>query len=125
MRILVVDDDDAVRLSLAWSIEALGFEADGVTGRSEAVRLASKERYRAFVVDRNLRGEDGWELLGDLLLAQPRAAAILVSGDGGALADGPSWGREREVHFLEKPCLPERLEETLRAILLGSGGGEI
>lgn len=80
---LVVDDHAAVREGLRSLIatidelELVGEAADGVA----ALELARAHRPEVVVVDNNMKGESGIELIADLRQTIPRARIVMFSLD--------------------------------------------
>ncbi|HUS67499.1 MAG TPA: response regulator [Kofleriaceae bacterium] len=80
-RILLVDDNEALRLTTAALLEDAGYEvveADSVaTGRA---RLRDGSLYDAAVLDVHLGDGVGHDLFADLRELQPQAVIVLLSG---------------------------------------------
>ncbi len=82
-RVLIVDDHSAVREGLRSLIatidelELVGEAADGAA----AMRLARAHRPELVVLDHNLKGESGIELIADLRQAIPAARIVMFSLD--------------------------------------------
>jgi CheY-like chemotaxis protein len=99
-RILVVDDNDALRDNLAEALELEGYE---VAVAADAVRalehLEEDPSFRAILLDLVMPGMDGRELLARIR-QDPRLASVRVvmtTGHTGARAGVPADA------FLEKP----------------------
>ncbi len=61
-RILIVDDDDAIRDSMQEFIERSGFTAFSAASAEEAIELLAKEVIHVTITDIILPGRDGLEL---------------------------------------------------------------
>jgi len=71
-RILVVDDDDAIRDALRIALEDAGYEVIvAVDGRQALARL--QPRPALLIVDLMMPELDGWELIGELARTAPLA----------------------------------------------------
>lgn len=79
-RLLVVDDDPTIRALMALGL-ARRFEVDTAANAEEAANLFSPGRYRALVVDLNLPGLSGDELVTRLRKKEPYLRAILLTGE--------------------------------------------
>lgn len=119
MRMLVIDDDQAICELIADIAEPLGFEVsrayDGAAFR-EAYRIASPQ---IIVLDLRLPGEDGIELLQHLSAAGFGGQLILLSGAGPRVLEttkrlATSLGLT-VLGYLDKPFIPG----TLVALLAG------
>ena len=80
--ILIVDDSEAVRITLEAIFEDRGFEVIGAETLAEARdRLA--RRFDAVVIDLHLPDGIGTSLVRELRARWPTSIAILLSGDDG------------------------------------------
>jgi sigma-B regulation protein RsbU (phosphoserine phosphatase) len=108
-RVLVVDDDAALRSLLRLALERGGFEVAEAADAGEAV-----VRFRAFgpsvsVLDLGLPDRDGISLIAELRELEPAAAIIVVTGRG----DEESALRAGAASFLHKPfLLPDLVQEV-------------
>ncbi|MCS6962788.1 response regulator transcription factor [Thermoflexus sp.] len=62
-RILLIDDDDLLRRSLAFSLEQAGFEVHTAASAEEGLAIAARERPDVVLLDIGLPGMDGLEAL--------------------------------------------------------------
>ena len=78
-RLLVVDDDaDIVRL-ITLFMRSRGYQVEGVTTLSEAMRLIDSTTYDVVLTDKNLKGATGLELIDALMLRAPTTAIVLMT----------------------------------------------
>lgn len=85
-RILVVDDERAVRLVLSDYLSARGYVVDAASERKEAELLLAQERYALVIADLRLAGSDSSDALAFLRRARdghPGIALLLLTGSGG------------------------------------------
>jgi two-component system, NarL family, nitrate/nitrite response regulator NarL len=82
IRILLVDDHAIIREGLRDLIGSRpGMKVVGDAGtRAEALRLAAREQPDVVVLDLDLGGENGLDLLGELQEAVPAASVIILTG---------------------------------------------
>ena len=115
-RVLVVEDDDAIRRSLQLLLRSRGFDVRAYASPSFA--LADKENRTAvcLISDLLLPGMDGIMLLADLRLEGWSGAAILISGylDADRANQAASAGFDA---VLEKPVRDSRLVSTLNDLI--------
>jgi CheY-like chemotaxis protein len=114
-RLLLVDDEDAVRRITARALARQGWEVTQAASAEEALAMLDADRtlaLTALVSDVVMPGKDGAALLDDVRQRYPALPAILVSGYAESLL------AERAVSaaaFLGKPYTPKtllgRLEE--------------
>ena len=114
-RILIVEDEPVIALSLEEVLIDAGFQIAGVVGKlDKAVALIESGTCDAAIVDANLAG----------VSASPAAIALAARGLPYIMMSGYSKEQMRGEYpravFLSKPCRPELLLETLNSILLES-----
>jgi CheY-like chemotaxis protein len=81
-RILVVDDDDAVRYAVCLALSGLGCVTESVSGASEALARFRPGRYRAVVTDVAMPVMNGLELARRLRALEPGLPIMIFSGEG-------------------------------------------
>src|SRR6266566_4364633 len=120
-RVLIIDDDAAVRRTWTIVAEAAGFEARA-TDDADLVRehLASW-RPRLVILDLHMPGRDGIQFLGDLGAQKCKAAVVLATAsDSRTIAAAVQVGRERGLNMagtLQKPFQLDRLRALLGRFL--------
>jgi CheY-like chemotaxis protein len=78
-RVLVVDDDLAIRVTFADILRGEGYEVTAAPDGSEAVRLAAGQRFDAILLDIFMPGLDGLAALPLLRAVAPETAVVVVS----------------------------------------------
>ena len=78
--ILVIDDDEQTRRLLGRILANDGYEWHGASGPAEARRMLGEERFSLLLVDMNMPGESGLELMSHALAEYPDTAAMMVTG---------------------------------------------
>ena len=121
--ILVVDDDDPVRVMLARLLRTQGYDVLQAANAGEARRLVANQRPDLVISDIVMPGESGIELRRHLAAMWPELPVILISGYS---AEGPAEfaARTSNTTFVQKPFAADQLlvlvEQTL-ATEQGSG----
>jgi DNA-binding response OmpR family regulator len=114
--ILIVEDDEPLRSTLARHLRARGdhvVEAD--TAEMTSGLLATGLRPDLVLLDINLPGETGWSLLRDPALAAAGSPPVVVTT---ATTINPSRLREYKVAgYLPKPFPLETLVSTIERLL--------
>jgi PAS domain S-box-containing protein len=117
-RILVVDDEEAVRLTLGAMLRSLGFEVLEAEDGVQALELFQREggSLAGMLLDLSMPRLDGRETLKVLRATAPRFPVLLNSGydDGAALQPLLDLG---PAVFLQKPYSLETLREALAKLL--------
>jgi two-component system response regulator HydG len=80
--ILLVEDDDSLRLTQAMYLEREGFQVTAVGSGAEAVNLIAVDQYQAVVTDLRLDEVDGLEVLAAVKRRSPETEVILITGFG-------------------------------------------
>jgi PAS domain S-box-containing protein len=117
-RVLLVEDDEAVRRTLAAMLDALGFSVVVATGWREALSLAGRADASVDVLltDVVMPELSGKELCERLRAARPGLPVLYMSGytddvivHHGILEDG--------VHFIQKPFTMDDLARAIRTAM--------
>lgn len=115
MRILVVEDDPALRLGLCRTLQAEGWQVDAVTDGEFALSATATTSYDAAVLDLGLPRRGGLEVLQRWRrVKNPLAVIILTASDG--LQSRLRGLNEGADDYLAKPFEPEELVARLRAV---------
>jgi len=77
--ILVIDDDDQTRRLLGRILANDGYQWRGASGAAEARRMLGEESFSLLLVDMNMPGESGLELITHTLAEYPDTAAMMVT----------------------------------------------
>ena len=80
MRILIADDERAIRYSLKEILEMEDYQVDTAENGTEAVEKAEKEKYDAIFCDIKMPGMDGMEVLDTLVKDGVESPVIMISG---------------------------------------------
>jgi CheY-like chemotaxis protein len=111
-RILVVEDNPAVRYSLTLMLEREGFDVVAVAEFRRATELIEAELFDALITDLDLPGGTGLDLLERARLLRPRMLSFLMTGYG-CSAIRKQVSDLGVTGYFEKPFDPE---ELLRAL---------
>jgi CheY-like chemotaxis protein len=124
-RILVMDDESAIRELTSELLSTMGYEVTAVPDGSEAVRIYERaarkgENFRAVILDATVRGGlGGVETIERLRSIDPEVKAIICSGysDEAALSEFLSYGFRGA---LPKPFTRRELSDALQKAFNGS-----
>jgi len=81
-RILVVDDEAAISDLVSHYFRQQGYDTATASSAAETQQLIAANPYDLVILDIDLRGADGLELLGIIKQAHPRIAVIMFTGLG-------------------------------------------
>jgi two-component system C4-dicarboxylate transport response regulator DctD len=113
IRVLLVEDDEDVRLSMTQALTLAGFEVESF---ASVERARSRITYcvpAVVVCDVRLPGSSGTEWLPEIRAIDADLPVVLVTGHG-HIAMAVQAMREGAYDFLEKPFTSERLTATVR-----------
>jgi DNA-binding response OmpR family regulator len=79
-RILVVDDEESLRLSLKFKLKAAGFDVDVATDGEDAVEKLKTKPADVVLLDINLPRMSGIEALNYIRQTYPKTEAIMLTG---------------------------------------------
>ncbi len=115
IHVVLVEDDDDVRLGSAQALELDGFEVLAFDSVEAAAAAAAVEPGRAQIVisDVRLPGVSGLAWLADLQKLDLELPVILITGHGDIVMAVQAM-REGAYDFIEKPCSSERLVSVTR-----------
>jgi DNA-binding NtrC family response regulator len=115
-RILIIDDESAIRESLDTLLTLEGFTvtlaSDGISG----LDLLSRNEYDLLLLDLALPGESGIDLLPRIVEMQPNLPVIMITAYGtvGNVVDAIRAGAE---NFVQKPWDNEKLLADIRTAI--------
>jgi EAL domain-containing protein (putative c-di-GMP-specific phosphodiesterase class I) len=117
-RLLVVDDEPSIGRLVKRVAESLGFEVVATEDPAVFAKTARQWHPAVIIMDLNIPGTDGIQLLRGLAADKCAAHVVLTSGeDGKVLESAQQLGRERGLNMgklLQKPVRIETLRELLR-----------
>jgi DNA-binding response OmpR family regulator len=118
-QVLLVEDDESLRRILARHLRSQGYDVDEAGSAEEAVTiLAEGVRPAVVLLDINLPGDNGWDLLRGPSLAAAGSPPVVISS---ALTISPRLLAEFGVAgYLPKPYALETLTATVER-LVGTG----
>lgn len=106
--LLVVDDDERLRGRLVEAFDERGFDAHGVDGGEEALRVAGERAFDLAVVDLRMPGMGGLEVVRELKALHPRMNIVVLTGYG-SIATALEAVRLGATHYVPKPADAEDL----------------
>src|SRR5258705_640173 len=115
-RILVIDDEAAIRDSLRMTLEYEGYEFIGAATGQEGIALAEREAPDLVLLDVKMPGMDGIEVLERLHPMNDTLPIVVVSGHG-TISTAVEATKKGAFDFIEKPFASERVLVSLRNAL--------
>lgn len=113
IRVLLIEDDEDVRQSLAQALSLAGFEVDALASAQRARAQISFSAPVIVVSDVRLPGVSGTDWLREIRSIDADLPVILITGHG-HIAMAVQAMREGAYDFIEKPFTSERLTAIVR-----------
>jgi len=111
--VLLVEDEQAVRMASAQTLELGGFEVRACESAEQARSWLHAGFGGVVVTDVRLPGQSGLALLAEAVACDPELPVIVVTGHGDVSMAVDAM-RAGAYDFIEKPFAAERLTETVR-----------
>jgi DNA-binding NtrC family response regulator len=115
-RILIVDDEETARATLAQILTEDGFEVRLAADGAQALRQIAVEPPEILLTDLRMPGIDGAELLGCVRRAHPDVAVVIMTAHG-TIRSAVRALREGAEDYLTKPLDVDEVEHLLDRIL--------
>ena len=114
--VLIADDEDPLRMTVAAWLKDEGFEVDQAADGEEAIRKISSKDYDVAILDIKMPGANGLEVLRYAKKNSPYTEVVMMTGmsDVGMAVEAMKLG-SRE--YLTKPADMDQLVPQLRAML--------
>ncbi len=113
VRILVVDDDENIRDSLAAILRDEGYLVDLAANGNEAIQKADAAIYKVALIDIRLPDMEGVDLLTRMRDTVPHVRKIMVTGFPSTQNAIAALNKKADA-YLVKPVDVEKLLETVR-----------
>jgi two-component system nitrogen regulation response regulator NtrX len=112
-RVLVIDDETAIREAIRMTLEYEGYRVDEARGGQDGLDKATKTVYDAILLDIKMPVLDGMEVLENLKEQHVQTPVIMVSGHGD-ISTAVDCTKRGAYDFLEKPLNRDKLLLTVR-----------
>jgi two-component system, NtrC family, nitrogen regulation response regulator NtrX len=115
-RILVIDDEAAIRDSLRMTLEYEGYEFLGAATGQEGLALAEREAPDLVLLDVKMPGMDGLDVLERLRHMNEATPVVMISGHG-TTSTAVEATKKGAFNFIDKPFESDKLLLTLKIAL--------
>jgi signal transduction histidine kinase len=112
-RILVVDDEDNVLITIKAILEMDGHIVDVVQTAAEALEMVNATDYDVVLTDLRLGDDSGQDVLAGIRKRRPTTITLMLTGYA-SLESAVSALRQGAYDYLIKPSDPEELRATVR-----------
>jgi CheY-like chemotaxis protein len=115
MRVLIIEDDSAMRALLEDVLERIGHRVIALADGTELPSVVERERFDVVILDKEMPGPNGLDLLSFLRHRRPAAPVIFVTAFGGPDV-AEEAARRGAYSYLEKPFRVGTIIDTLAAV---------
>ncbi|MFB3779011.1 MAG: sigma-54-dependent transcriptional regulator [Bryobacteraceae bacterium] len=107
-KVLIIDDDESMRIGCAQTLEAAGFSVAAACGGEEGLERASRESFDVALLDLMMPGMPGLEVLKRLKQESPNLMVIIITGYA-TIESAVEAIKRGAYNYLPKPFTPEAL----------------
>jgi len=115
-KVLVVDDDPAVRKSFDRVLSGKGYAVITAENGEEALRKLNEEKYDLVYSDIRMPGMSGLEVAEKIRARRPWTPVVIITGYGTDIAEERA-AAAGVSKFLHKPLSPTMIEDSARDVL--------
>src|SRR5690348_4103959 len=112
-RLLVVDDEESLRITTAAIFEKEGYIVDTASSGDEAIDLLSNSDYDLVLTDLHMEGGDGLSVLNRIRQRAPLTISVVLTGFA-SVESAIAALQEGAYDYLIKPCDIETMKHTIR-----------
>ncbi len=114
-RVLLIDDDPAVRGVLGDIVAALGYDTEVAASGAEGMALFDLRRFDIVLTDLLMPGMTGWDVVDAVRARNPKMPVLIITGS--ALYPEDQRGSQPGVSLVSKPVDLKFLQVTLAKML--------
>lgn len=113
--ILVIDDEKNIRMTLEKSLGNAGYEVESAINGENALDKLEEDEYPVILLDMNLPGINGIEVLGKINELNYNTRVIMITGYGNVetAVEAMKLGA---VDYLRKPFKPDEIKELVEEV---------
>ena len=124
-RLLFVDDEPSIRVTVPLILERHGFEVTTVESVKAALQAIATKQFDVLLTDLNIgQPGDGFTVVSAMRRTQPEVATVILTGYP-AFETALAAIRSQVDDYLIKPSHPDELVNTLREKLKNRGKGQV
>lgn len=112
-RLLVVDDEESLRITTAAILEKEGYTVDTAASGDEAIALMDRTDYDLVLTDLHMEGGDGLSVLNQIRRHSPLTISVVLTGFA-SVESAIAALQEGAYDYLVKPCDIDSMKHTIR-----------
>lgn len=115
-KILIVDDEKNIRLTVAQALQPLGYEVETAVNGEDALNQLEADNFGLILLDLKMPGMDGLAVLRRVVELRPDIRVILISAHG-TVEHAVEAMHLGAVDFIQKPFVPKELRDIVTRVL--------
>ncbi|MBR2585546.1 MAG: sigma-54-dependent Fis family transcriptional regulator [Thermoguttaceae bacterium] len=115
MSVLFADDEVSLQKVIALELPSMGYRVTVCGNGLEAIRLLKDNKFDVLLLDLDMPGAGGLEVVAKAHELNPEAEAVILTGKG-SLDTAVAALREGIFDYLSKPCLLADIDKVLQKI---------
>lgn len=121
-RILVIDDDEAIRKVFLLALEETQFQVDTASSGKKGIEMVQEQSYDLIYLDLKMPGMTGVDTLKKIRKINPEVSVYIITAYYGEFADQLSQAQADGLNFelMIKPLTSDQMVCLTRGILEGS-----
>jgi signal transduction histidine kinase len=112
-QLLVVDDEESLRITTAAILEKEGYSVDTASSGDEAIALLTEKDYDLVLTDLHMEGGDGLSVLNEIRRHSPLTISVVLTGFA-SVESAIAALQEGAYDYLVKPCDIDSMKHTIR-----------
>src|ERR1041385_4417563 len=112
-RLLVVDDEENLRITTAAILEKEGYEVDTASSGNEAIALLANSDYDLVLTDLHMEAGEGLAVLNEIRRNAPLTISVVLTGFA-SVESAIAALQEGAYDYLVKPCDIDVMKHTIR-----------
>lgn len=112
-RLMVVDDEESLRITTAAILEKEGYTVDVASSGNEAIALLGNADYDLVLTDLHMEGGEGLTVLNEIRRNAPLTISVVLTGFA-SVESAIAALQEGAYDYLVKPCNIETMKHTIR-----------
>ncbi|MFZ5573074.1 MAG: response regulator [Thermodesulfobacteriota bacterium] len=115
-RMLIVDDEKNIRLTMSQSLEPLGLPVQTAVNGEEALQKLREGPFKLVFLDLKMTGMNGMEVLRQIKNDWPKTRVIIITAHG-TIESAVEAMKLGAVDFIQKPFSPGEIRELAKRVL--------
>jgi len=114
--ILIIDDEEIIRMSCERALQASGFSTASAPGGTEGLAMLEKGKYDVVLLDLKMPDMDGMEVLNKIKSSWADVHVIMISGYS-TVDTAVQALRRGAVNFIQKPFSPDTIISAINEVI--------